>query len=71
MAEKDGKRSWVMVSRAAVIAEALGFEGDEALTLGRAVSGLTPIPKGFPWGCSSRHPKRSKNSARKCGKKKR
>jgi hypothetical protein len=42
MAEKDGGRSWVMVNRApvltlwaAVVTEALGFEHDEALTLGR------------------------------------
>ena len=42
MAEKDGKRSWVMVNRApvltlwaGVVAEVLGFEHDEALTLGR------------------------------------
>ncbi len=44
MAEKDGKRSWVMVNRApvltlwaAVVAEVLRFEHDEALTLGRVV----------------------------------
>jgi hypothetical protein len=47
MAEKDGRRSWVMVNRApvltlwaAVVAEVLGFEHDEALTLGLAVTGL-------------------------------
>ncbi len=34
MAEKDGKRSWVMVNRAPVVAEVLGIEHDEALTLG-------------------------------------
>jgi hypothetical protein len=33
MAEKEGRRSWVMVNRAAVVAEVLGFEHDEALTL--------------------------------------
>jgi hypothetical protein len=42
MAEKDGKRSSLMVNRApvvtlwaAVVAEVLGFEHDEALTPGR------------------------------------
>jgi hypothetical protein len=42
MAEKDGKRSSFMVNRApvvtlwaAVVAEVLGFEHDEALTPGR------------------------------------
>jgi len=46
MAENDGKRTWVVVNRApvltlwaAVVAEVLGFEHDEALTLGRAVAG--------------------------------
>ena len=41
MAEEHGKRSWVMVNRApvltlwaAVVAEVLGFERDEALTSG-------------------------------------
>jgi hypothetical protein len=43
MTEKDGEKSWVLVSRApaltlwaAVVAEVLGFEHDKALTLGRA-----------------------------------
>ena len=52
MAEKDGKRSWVMVNRApvltlwaTVVAEVLGFEHDEALTLGRAVAGLHAYSK--------------------------
>ncbi len=46
MAEKDGKRSLVMIKGApvltlwaAVVAEVLGFEHDEALTLGRPVAG--------------------------------
>jgi hypothetical protein len=41
MAERDGRRSWVMVNRppvltlwASVVAEVLGFEHDEALTPG-------------------------------------
>ncbi len=52
MAEKGGKRSWVMVNRApvltlwaAVVAEVLGFENDEPLTLGRAVTGLNAYSK--------------------------
>jgi len=47
MAEKNGRRSWVIVNRAAVlrlwaavVAEVLGLLHDEALTLGRAVAGL-------------------------------
>ena len=57
MAEKDGKRSWVMVNRApvltlwaAVVAEVLGLEHDEALTLGRAVAGLKAYSKGVSLG---------------------
>jgi hypothetical protein len=57
MAEKDGRRSWVMVNRApvltlwaAVVAEVLGFEHDEALTLGRAVAGLNAYLKGISLG---------------------
>jgi hypothetical protein len=53
MAEEEKKRSWVMVNRApvltlwaAVVAEVLGFEHDEALTLGRAVAGLNTYSKG-------------------------
>jgi len=52
MPEKDGKRNFVMVNRApelrlwaAVVAEVLGFEHDEALTLGRAVMGLNAYLK--------------------------
>ena len=50
MAERDEKRGWVMVNRApvltlwaAVVAEFLGFEHDEALTLARAVAGLKEL----------------------------
>jgi hypothetical protein len=57
MAEKDGKRSWVMVNRApvltlwaAVVAEVLGFEHDEALTLGRAVAGLNASSRAVSLG---------------------
>jgi hypothetical protein len=47
MAEKDVERRVMLVNRApvltlwaVVVAEVLGFEHDEALTLGRAVTGL-------------------------------
>jgi hypothetical protein len=48
MPEKSIRRSWVMVNRApvltlraAVVAEVMGFEHDEALALGRGWLGLT------------------------------
>jgi hypothetical protein len=57
MVEKREKRSWVMINRApvltlwaAVVAEALGFDYDEALTLGRAVAGLNAYSKGVALG---------------------
>ena len=57
MAEKGGKPSWVMINRApvltlwaAVVAEVLGFDHDEALTLGRAVAGLNAYSKGLALG---------------------
>jgi hypothetical protein len=70
MAEKDGRKSWVVVNRApvmtlwaAVVAEVLGFAHDEALTLGRAVAGLNSYSKGVSLGrFSSRLPKRSEKS---------
>ena len=34
MAEGGQKGSWVMVNRAQVVSEVLGFDHDEALTLG-------------------------------------
>ena len=56
MAEKDGRKSWMVINRApvltfwaAVVGEVLGFDHDEALTLGRAVAGLNAYSKGdFP-----------------------
>lgn len=57
MAEKRKERSWVMINRApvltlwaAVVAEMLGFDNDEALTLGRAVAGLNAYSKGLALG---------------------
>ncbi|MCX5919051.1 MAG: hypothetical protein NTX30_20540 [Deltaproteobacteria bacterium] len=61
MAEKDGRKSWMVINRApvltlwaAVVGEVLGFEHDEALTLGREVAGMNAHSKGYPWGSSSR-----------------
>jgi len=60
MAEKDGRRSLVRANRgpvltlwAAVVAEVLGFDHDEALTLGPAVAGLNAYSKGISLDCSS------------------
>jgi len=75
MAEKDGKRSWVMVNRApvltlwaAVVAEVLGFEHDEALTLGRAVAGLNAYSKGVSLGLFQPTPREVKEQRRKMRK---
>jgi len=75
MAEKDGKRSWVMVNRApvltlwaAVVAEVPGFEHDEALTLGRAVAGLNAYSKGVSLGLFQPTPKEVKEQRRKMRK---
>jgi len=75
MAEKDGKRSWVMVNRApvltlwaAVVAEVLGFEHDEALTLGRAVAGLKAYSKGVSLGLFQPTPKEVKKQRQKMRK---
>ena len=72
MAEKDGKRSWVMVNRApvltlcaAVVAEVLGFEHDEALTLGWAVAGLNAYAKGVSLGLFQPTPKEVQEQRRR------
>ncbi len=49
-------RAPVMTLWAAVVAERLGFEPDEALTLGRAVAGLNAQSKGRHVGSSEEHP---------------
>jgi len=76
MAEKDGRRSWVMVNRGpvltlwvAVVAEVLGFEHDEALTLGRVVAGLNAYSKGGSLGLFQPTPKDVKEQRRKMRKK--
>jgi hypothetical protein len=72
MAEKDGIRNWVMVNRApvltlwaSVVAEVLGFEHDEALTLGRAVAGLNAYLKGVSLGLFQPTPTDVKEQRRK------
>ena len=64
MVEKREKHSSVMINRApvltlwaAVVAEMLGFEYDEALTLGRAVAGLNAYSKGVALGLFQPTPK--------------
>jgi hypothetical protein len=75
MPEKDGKRNWVMMNRApvltlwaSVVAEVLGFEHDEALTLGRAVAGLNAYSKGVSLGMFKPTPKEVKEKRRKMRK---
>ncbi len=46
----DGERAPVLTLWASVVAEVLGFEHDEALTLGRAVAGLNAYLKGVSLG---------------------
>jgi len=66
------KRSWVNINRApvltlwaAVVAEQLGFDWDEALTLGRAVAGLNACSKGVSLGLFQPTPKEVKEQWRK------
>jgi hypothetical protein len=64
MGEKGERKSSVMINRApvstlwaAVVAEVLGFEHDEALTLGRAVAGLNAYSKAVSVGLFQPAPK--------------
>jgi hypothetical protein len=75
MPEKDGKRSYLMVNRApvltlwaAVVAEALRFRHEEALTLGRAVAGLNAYSKGVSLGLFQPTPKEVQEQRRKMRK---
>jgi len=75
MAEKSDKQSWVMINRApvltlwaAVVAEVLGFEHDEALTLGRAVAGLNAYSKGVSLGLFQPTPREVKEQRQKMRK---
>ncbi len=75
MAGRDEKRSWLMINRApvltlwaAVVAEVLGFDHDEALTLGRAVAGLNAYSKGVALGLFQPSPKAVKEQRQKLRK---
>lgn len=57
MTRRSAARHWVRINRApvltlwaTVVAERLGFDRDEALTLGRAVAGLNAYAKGVKLG---------------------
>jgi hypothetical protein len=72
MVAKKGKQNWVMINRApvltlwaAVVAEMLGFDHDEALTLGRAVAGLNAYSKGVALGLFQPTPKAVKEQRQK------
>lgn len=65
------KRSWVKINRApvltlwaSVVAERLGFDRDEALTLGRAVAGLNAYSKGVSLGLFEPTPSEVKKKRR-------
>lgn len=61
-------RAPVLTLWAAVVAERLGFDGDEALTLGKAVAGLTAQSKGRRLGIYKPVPREIKEArARKRG----
>ena len=51
-------RAPVLTLWAAVVAEVLGFEHDEALSLGRAVAGLNAYSKGVSLGLIQPTPKK-------------
>jgi hypothetical protein len=58
-------RAPVLTLWAAVVAEILGFEHDEALTLGRAVAGLNAYSKGVSLGLFQPTPREVKGLAEK------
>jgi hypothetical protein len=58
-------RAPVLTLWAAVVAERLGFDWDEALTLGRAVAGLNAYSKGVRLGLFTPSPKEVKEKKRK------
>jgi len=57
-----------VVNRAAVVAEVLGFEHIEALTLGRALAGLNAYLKEFSFGLFQPTPTEAKEQRRKMRK---
>ena len=58
-------RAPVLTLGAAVAAEVLGFEQDEALTLGRAVAGLNAYSKGVSLGVFQPSPKEIEEQRRR------
>ncbi len=75
MGEEGEQKSSLMINRApvltlwaAVVAEVLGFEHDEALTLGRAVAGLNAYSKGVSLGLFQPTPKEVQEQRRKMRK---
>jgi hypothetical protein len=75
MAEKKERHTSVMVNRApvltlwaAVVAEMLGFDYDEALTLGRGVAGLNAYSKGVALGLFQPTPKAVREQRQKLRK---
>lgn len=71
MAGTGDRRHWIKINRApvltlwaAVVAERLGFDRDEALTLGRAVAGLNAYSKGVRLGLFQPTPQEVKEKRR-------
>jgi hypothetical protein len=58
-------RAPVLTLWAAVVAEHLGFEPDEALTMGRVVAGLNAYSKGKALGIYAPHPKTVKEERKR------
>ena len=75
MTQKSWRRNSAMVNWApvltlwaGVVAQVLGFERDEALTLGRAVAGLNAYSKGVSLGLFQPTPKEVQEQRRKMRK---
>lgn len=60
-------RAPVLTLWAAVVAQRLGFEWDEALTLGRAIAGLSAYAKGVSLGLIEPAPERVREERRRHG----
>lgn len=74
MPRKTASRRTIQVNRApvltlwaAVVAERLGFDRDEAFTLGRALAGLNAYSKGVSLGLFTPTPKEVKEKRKKLG----
>jgi hypothetical protein len=73
MAEKRERRSSVMINPApvltvwaAVVAEMLSFDYDEALTLGRQLQGSMLTQKALLWGFFNQRPRLSESNVKSC-----